>query len=59
MRKEEIKIPTGSDWRQVLVAQLIKIQNQPKYRNQDIMTFSGFCEDRHELWNYVRDRAAA
>ncbi len=58
MKKSEIKIPTGSDWRQVLTQQLRTIQNTPQYKNQDIMTFSGFCESREELWKYVIERAS-
>ena len=59
MKKSDIKIPTSNNWREILTKQLLVLQNQPHNQNQDIITFSGFCEDRFELWQYVKDRAAS
>lgn len=41
---------------QALLNVLSKIQNQPFYRNQDIMTFAGFCDDGLELLTYVQSK---
>lgn len=58
MNKEDIKIPSSKEWREILTAQLLVIQNKPENQNVDIMTMSGFCKDRFELWNYVKFKAA-
>jgi len=41
---------------QALLNVLSKIQNQPFYRNQDIMTFASFCNDAKELLSYVQSK---
>lgn len=42
--------------REELLGLLTQIQNQPFYRNQDIMTFAGFCETPKELLFYVQNK---
>ena len=42
--------------REELLGLLTQIQNQPFYRNQDIMTFAGFCSDGKELLFYVQSK---
>jgi hypothetical protein len=51
---EVIRLGNGADWRNILTAQLLEIQNHPFHQNQDIMTFSGFMKNEFDLYQYVK-----